>query len=762
MAERTPAPGARKILSWQQLIGILAGCGVLVFFLLPDDPRMLENLIHDGQAGEARRVLQRVTPEERAADPVRFAVAEQKLARLELGDRPSAAARDAFVSSSLARWRATDHAPEVLELLLADLGQARDVKALWSSLDETWASVPTEQREAWVKALVPLALAQEQPGVAATIFARLHGVSPTDEAAAVELARLERLAGRSAAALTALAEIPADRLQELRITLLRELNQNAAALAILSAELERLERAGEAPTKDQVGLIAAVARGAGRSEVALPWVRDYVEAHPDDLAGWRSLVVLQRETGAANAAAASQARVVRLSGRDPAELREWGRLLEGSGQPGAAYDVWMELGLRGDLAAVDRLIQLNPGLYRDRDLARVLERVVPVSGHTEYTLQLARLLTQVGRYDAAQASYVLYLETVPTDAAAMVELARLQGELYRYEEAAEWLQRAEALGSLDAGTRRKLSEAWVATGELDRALGVLRDLARETRELDDYGAYFRLARGLGAYDDFVEGLRGVIATDDATPSDYLTLAYGYSLLGRTQDSEGALREGLERFPGHADIVIRYAYTVSDARRYREAQAIIERHPQLRSGLEPARLYLVVMRLNNDLAAERAYLQSDLAPVVWDDAETRHLLARAYLALEDWVAAEALLEGLHRLMPNDWNVTGDLVLTLQRLGRAKEAQAMLTPLLATNQPEAWRMAAEVATALNEHGEAERCQLRYLDLVAPGTARDWGALGDIRLSRGDVTGAKRAYQRALREFQIGLLAQGGGSS
>ena len=756
-----PPTRVKRILSWQQLLGVLAGCAALVYFLLPDDPGLLEDLLRDGRVAEAKRVLGKVTPAERAADPLRYAGVDQQLARRELGETPSAETVDDFLMASFARWRAHAWDPGLLARWVDDVGRAGDVERLWRTVSEYWAQIPTEQRATLVRRLVPLALARERPGLAAAIFEREHGTAPGDEALAVELVRLHRLAGHSTAALAALRGLPADRQPELRVALLRELNRNRDALDLLMAELEAERRRGPASDSAAVLRLATVARAAGQSSRAIPLVEAYAKAHVTDVAVWRQLVGLQRESGAALEAAASQARVVALTARAPDELHEWARLLEGSGQASAAFDVWMELGRQGSLFAVDRLMALNPGLYRDGDLAQVLERVVPVSGHDEYTLQLARILTDLGRYDAAVANYEKYLVVAPTDLNAMLALARLEAELYQFESAAAWLQKVEAAGRIDTDIERRLGDAWMALGDYDRALAVVRRVAERTGELDDYGTYFRLARGLGAYEDFVAGLRGVVATDEATPADYLTLAYGYALLGRLDESRHALQEGATRFPANGELIMRLAYALSDAKRYLEAQRVIERHPRLTTELDAARIYLILMRLNNDVAAERAFLSRDLGAGLRDEPETCHLLARAYSSIGDLGEAEHLLRGLHEIHPDDWDVMGDLIQVLQRQGRSREAQSMLVPLLATDQPEAWRMAAEVATSIGEHGDAERYQLRYLTLVAPGTARDWGALGDIRLSRGDRIGAKRAYQRALREFQLGLLALDGGA-
>lgn len=729
-------------------------CALLLYFLIPNDPGLLEDLVQDGKAKEARRVLRKVSGEDRAKEGLRYEIAEQKIERIELAEAGESADWDAYFLNAIARWQQQFYAASLFDLWVDELPRARDVDALWSVLEGNWSAVTLPQRERLLKNLVPLALGQERPDLAAEIFAATAGDRPKSEAQALELVRLRRLAGDAAGALRALGDIASDKVDAVRVSLLRELNRNDVALENLLAKLStRSDYTGE-----EIALLVAVARGAGQPGRAVPFVEKQVQSHKNDIETWRYLVRLQRESGAAPAAAASQGRVVELSDRDPVELREWGRLLEGAGKPGQAFDVWYELGMQRDQYALDRLIALNPGLYRNKELAEVLETVVPVDNHDDYTLTLARLLTEQGRYEDATKAYDQYIEAVPTDLGAMIEVATLEIELFRYDEASKWLERVKVSGLRDVATRRKLADAWTGMGEFELAMEEYRSVAEETRDTDDFGNYIRLARGIGAYEDFVAGLISVVESDQAEVSDFLTLAYGYQLLGQDELAKKTLRDGIDRFPKNTEMPMRLAYAYSDAKRYREAQEAVRLHPDLGQAVEPTRLYLILMRLNNDTAQEREFLKREFPPQVWADPESKQMLARANLALGNLPVAERLLRELHREVPEDWDVTADLVLVLQQTGKIKEAKALLVPLLASDSAEALKLAAEVSAALGEWGEAERLQLRYLAKVSPGVATDWGALGDIRLSRGDRRGAKQAYRRALREFQLDLLADG----
>lgn len=719
---------------------------------MPDDPGLLEDLVRDQKTKEARRVLRKVSADERAQAPLRYEIVEQRLEKIELETKKDADAQvDAYLLRAIKRWDEQNRAMSLLNLWISDVARARDVTQLWAALRIDWSAIPPAAQVRLLGKLVPLALGQEKPALAAKIHAATYGEVPGIEAEALEQVRLRRLAGDTAGALNALGELNSDSVDEVRVNLLRELNRNDAALNRILAGLQNKPSI----TWQDIDRLVEVARGAGQPDRALAIVTAYAQAHGKEIEGWRHLVLLQREGGLATEAAETQRHVVELSERDPVELREWGRLLEGAGQPGLAFDVWKELGLQGEEYALDRLIALNPGLYRNRELSEVLERVVPLAGHDDYTLTLARLLTEVGRYDDATDAYDYYIAAVPTDLTAMLEVATLEIELFRYSEASGWLERLKAAGDSDVAVRRKLADAWTGMGEYELAMAEYRGVAEETRHIDDFGSYLRLARGIGEYDDFVAGLEGVVESDEVVAADYLTLAYGYQLLGKDVLAKKALRDGMAKFPENAEMPMRLAYAYSDAKRYRDAQEIIRLHPEIGTAVEPTRLYLILMRLNNDRAAEREFLGREFPPGVWVDEESKQMLARAHMALGNLAIAERLLKELHEIAPADWDITADYVFVLQRMRKTKEAQALLAPLLQSDEPIALKLAAEVSSALGEWREAERLQLRYLTKTVPGAPTDWGALGDIRLSRGDRNGAKQAYRRALREFQLGLL-------
>ncbi len=417
------------------------------------------------------------------------------------------------------------------------------------------------------------------------------------------------------------------------------------------------------------------------------------------------------------------------------------------------------MAVRGEVRGVERLWALNPGLYRDEDLTNALEAVVPVDGHPEYTLQLARAEVLLGRYERARGYFETYLST-EQNADALIEFAHLQFELYRFAEAEQLFRRASALRPGDLTLRIEIAESLMLQNRANEALKVYAELAGETTSEDVLGPYIRLAESLGRYDDFTRGLQRRIERDPTNAGrDHLMLAYGYELANNTERRGAALEEGLRLAPQNNDLRLQLAFALANEKKHQAAQAALATHTSLHEDAVSAVLYMELMRLNNDTAAERAFLATPLAPALAADETVREHLARAYEALSDFKAAESVWRDLLAHRPNDLDRASSLARVLLTRGNTAEASRVLQPFLAEPTPTALRLVAQIAGAAGDHRTAEKYQLAYLDAVQSATATEWGALGDIRLSRGDRTGAKRAYAEALRRLQAQIVQSQG---
>ncbi len=753
----------KAILPWWQLALLLAACGFGVWYLLPDDPNLIDNLMRDRQYAQARVALGKLSSSKRATNEAHYREIEVQLDRRELKlDDPVAVAR--FWRFAASAWRDSGFSSTIFAELVGIAPALKDPAGAWADVAPQFTSAPAAQRERLSKELVAVALALGQPVTAAEIFAAAHPAASRTPDAALELARLWSSAGRLPDALAALGEIRTPEVVARRVEVLRALNRNPEALTLLRDSL------AQNPQADRLRAITLpeVALAAGTPDVAVPYLKEYLASHNDDLTAQRRLRDLLLASGKAADAVGPAQQAAALSQRDPNDLRELARILEYSGRPGPAFDAWLELVLAAPpgapsadtLAALDRLLALNPGLYRDADIARALTKLVPVPGHPEYGLRLARLNVSLGLFAEARAAYARYLTTSPTDADALVEAAHLQSELYRFTDAEALLRSAITLRATDLGLRRELAENLVAQGRNIDALALYRELAIESDAEEIIGPYIRIAESLGRYDDFTKGLRRRIdRMPNPTARDYVLLSYGYEVAEQPAQRQAALDEGLRRLGKGDDLHFLRAITLSAEKKYAAAQAALTPHSGLHTESAVASLYLELLRLNNDTAGERRYLAEPFSPELLKDEAILERIARARESLRDYAEAERIWRQLLALHPNEFERAASLARVLLLRNHAAEANRLLAPFLRSPTPPILKLAAEIAEAAGDHRAAEKYQLAYLEAVRSAPAQDWGALGDIRLSRGDRTGAKRAYAEALRRLLAQLNAKGG---
>ncbi len=745
----------KPILPWWQIGLLLIACGAGIFFLLPDDPQLIDNLLRDGQTKEARRQFDKVSPAKRAQSADRYRLLELQLARRELPpDDPPAL--DGYWRRALGAWRESRFADAIFFEFRPSIARLRDPAAAWSALAPDFSRAPDRQRAWLVEDFTRAALAAGQEATAAEVFAAGQPAANRTPTDALELARLWQLAGRADAALAALGEDLSPAVTQRRLELLRALNRSREALTLLRARFAAQPDlvAGAAAVEE----FGTVALQAGAPAEAVPIYQRHLEKNPRDLAALRRLRDLLVAAGQPAVAAEIARQAAALSARDGNDGRELARILEWSGAPGAAFDAWLEVARAGDLAALDRLIALNPGLYRDNELVAVLERVVPVANRGDYTLHLARLEVTQGRYEQARDYYERYLTAEPASVDVMIELARLLTGLNRFDDAETWLRRGDAARPGDPVVRREIAAVLVLQGRHIEALALYADLARHSPGEDIIEPYTRLAESLGRYDELVRGLRLRIA-QAAEPSarDYLMLAYGHEVSGDSAQRRAALDEGLRKLPGSDELRLQLAIAFAASKDFARAQTTLAAHPRLREDPAATALFLETMRLNNDTAAERDFLATPFADAVASDESVRERLARAREGMREYAEAERLWRELLAARPQDPERTADLARVLFLRGRAKDTKALLAPLLREPTPPILRLAADIAQAAGDHRAAERYQVAYLAARRSAPATEWSALGDIRLTRGDRAGAKRAYAEALRRLQAQIASQ-----
>ena len=336
----TSAARHKPILPWWQLGLLLVGCAVGIWFLLPDDPGLLEDLVRDGNTREARRLLAKMSPDEHARDARRLRVIELKIARLELkGDNAEATAR--FWKLAVETWRDSQFSGEVFLEFAPVIPRLNDPAAAWEILLPILPGAPEPLRQRLADNFTRAALAANQPAQAAQIFAHTHPAAGRTVENSLELARLWELGGKPLEALAALGSDQSPEVTTRRIAILRELNRNREAFALLRARAEALPDGS--PDAALMEELTTTALAAGTPNEAVPLLQRYAAKNPTDLAVQRRLRDVLVSSGRAADAVASAREAVKLGSRQPADLRELAKILEYSSEGEQAFEFWLEL-----------------------------------------------------------------------------------------------------------------------------------------------------------------------------------------------------------------------------------------------------------------------------------------------------------------------------------------------------------------------------------------------------------------------------------
>jgi tetratricopeptide (TPR) repeat protein len=177
----------------------------------------------------------------------------------------------------------------------------------------------------------------------------------------------------------------------------------------------------------------------------------------------------------------------------------------------------------------------------DNALARLERAPQPTLAYAELIpllLARARFLDRPDDYDRAVAAANAYVEARPGSPDAYLSRARVYSSVHRFADAARDIDQAHALGAPPSASREVRAALLHATGALDQALAVRRELVEIHPSVDSLGALAALYAELGqrelAADAFARALR---AYRDVSP---FTLAWLFFQWGRMYEQAGEL------------------------------------------------------------------------------------------------------------------------------------------------------------------------------------------------------------------------------
>jgi predicted Zn-dependent protease len=750
--------------SWG-LMGILVACAIIFYLLVPNQKQLLSRLVHDGKAKRALKVLHSLPETEKASNPEFYECVRLRLNRQLLNPKDKAGVI-AHIQESLQAFKRFSSSQDFLAEVQHSIALLNDCAQALKLVAPHLKTIPNASRQVLVMGLVRDALASNTPDVAAATYENCWRPFTPTETNLVEAVRLWRAAARPDRALRVLEEFEqqsgkdsaalGSTLVESKFNLLREVNRNREAFDLASTLTRRNE--DEETRHKWLQLMEVTAGSLAQHRILLEEYRHHVQAYPADAKTWR--LIANMSTTANDLAFAKEAlqKLISLTPGDMAAQKQLAQLYEWTGDPNRAFDLYIRLAEQKDAAALERLIALNPGLYRDKDLLKLLLGLVGDASQDKYRLILARLLTKHGEYAEANSLYQIHLQRKPQDTAVMEEYAHTLKRQQAYQGAlAIWTSLLE-LNPEDDAVRRCIAEVHYLLGDFEESLHAYQLLAKRSADLPTILKYRILAESLGDFQSLSEALgREMELKRQVAPDDFIKLAYVLSLLGADAERRGVLERGVAQFPASDTLRIQLSILLVEQKEARQALSVLARSHNLKSDLATLRLYLDLLIANGDYAAAEMFLKTGIDEKILEAQSINLLQALIYEGNRNDLAAETIYQRLYRQYPGESAYALNYLHILTKLGKTRKARSVLQPLLKNPTPAILKEAAHVNAELGDYQEAERLQTRFVELPGIAGFQDWSYLGDILHSAGKRSAAQRAYRRALAAAEMNLQSQ-----
>lgn len=737
---------------------IVAAIGVAML-LKPGRMGLLERHVRDRNFEAASRVLESVGKVAKPSEEARYDAAFLAIQR-GLADWRNEEKMDELARLSLDFLAKHPESDKIFDFFLSMAGHAKDP----SALAERWLGLKTNVTRASAefafKALTDRALAMGNPAEAGRIAAKLVNLQD-DHSVTNAIALLRQGGGALEAlelvqrrlALPSVANQLQQEVERIEIQLLRETGRPGEAFVKLRA----LRDQTDPPEREAlVAPLIQLAREAGRTREVLQLGLRHAELHPEAAENWELLAALAMESGETATAVLAREKLAALIPQNKTNSFKLAQLREWSHDPSGAFDDYLKaLELSSDEALL-RLIALNPGLYRTRDLLEAMGKHEDKVDRLGLEAFHAKLLTENGKYADAERILKHHLASHPNDTNAWFDLANTALSNQDYVEAKAAFGRFVELKPNSPAEMGAIARLEGYSGDFDEAFRWAKRAFELDPSDDNLEVYLNTAESLGRTDDLQAALEAKAKLGrNANAVVYLRLAGLLASTGQEEQQWETLKAGLAVHPTNALLRAQAAYFHADQQRFGQAAEVLRGSPNIRS--DPAQLELYARLLVQSLQLEEAdRLLKEPLPLEFLE-QPGILGMRAYLAenfnrLDEAVALFGILAS--KEPASDYYALNHARL-LARTGEVEKAMAILSPRLADPTPEVMELAADVYAASGRSKEAVDWQLRFIAAGPQNPSAAHRVLGDFYLSRGNPIEAKRSYKRALDLF-MGTLA------
>ncbi len=752
-----------SVVSGLSIIAVLICVAFGLYILMPDSQQMTERLSEDGKYERALEVLEDMSPDEKKENAEFYQTTKIRLQRM-LAKSGQEEMLQGLLRDAVAAYRELGQkAEELFVELIKVLQMLTDPIGAVAIIEPVVKELPVDSRTELYRTLSELALAREEPELAAEIFSKYLLDNLDDSNAVWESARLWRMAARPDNALEAIETYSMAnvtnlfrqdaKLFVLRANLLRELTRANDAFTELHSALDGAEAFSVEDSELQKELSTIYVQSAVEAErglEVLPFLEAYVERFPEEYKFLEQLAVVYTQEAQFDQATEIYQRLIAAFPDEGRYQETLAQIYEWNNQVGKAFDLYLVLASPERLKVVDRLQALHRPMYRTQEFEPVLTRILPIDGRTDLLLEHARVLTRLGRYDECIQRYRDYLGEVDSDPFALIEVADVAFESFYFKDAETFYRQAIQLLPNELRLRSRLGESLYLDSRYEEAFDYYQDYLETASKLDlqMVEVFSRLARALGRYDELSGGLERVLALKEEPESgDFLTLSQNYYYRKEFGKQAAVLEKGLEQHPDNISLAYFLGLSYSDQRQYLQAANLFESNQIYLSDARIFELYVEVLVANQDFKKALEVAEGGLERGAFESTEMKRRLASIYEGNQKYAEASELLKGLHQEDPADVATGLALVNVLNILGKRADAQKVLEPYLENPDANVLKVAASLAAAAGEFKRAEEYQLAYLEAAEEPSFYDYGFLGDIRLELGEPIRAKGDYETSL---------------
>lgn len=723
--------------SWVLGLVLLAAITGAIF-LLPKKGTLLERQLKDKDFERAKKTLSTIPPEERSRRVEFYAGAElQILSNTESTDEELINGIKLGARSSL---------PGVTNLVR----RLRSPSDAYASIKVDLENLPPSLRHTIYSTLISSLLAQNKPSEAALIYEDFS-INATNPAIAMEQIDLWRGAGQAGRALQFLEKyksknpgIPYN-LKFAELNLLRETSQSEKAF---TAALALFKSSPQVEKDTLLPLISRLALEAGRGGELLPILEEQVKTKSGDVELWQRVAELALSGGSNSLAISARQAIASLQPSNLTNLQQLAQLHEWNSEPEQAFDAYLRAFMAGSDSPIRDLLRLNNALYKDLELVSVFSTNGNRLINGGFGLELARMFSGAAEYAKAEEIYRKLNPEKNRDVA--LELAVMLQNNYEYPKVIAFLDSNPHLLATNLMAKEIQADALSRLGRNAEAFKVLKEISLVTTNSGQLRRFLTLAESLGKMDDLVSMLKLMTEREEFATSDaFRSLAYFQTSLGRKKDALDSFRAGVEKFPADSPLRLQYAIALIEVGDFLRASAVLKTHPELKTSPSVAGAYVsALIQSQNFTEADRFFRREiDLAKF----PELAEASAQLAETMRDHKRAASLYEQLTRQNPGVPRHAMNHARMVANLGQPKVAIRLIQPYLKdSTDPALAKLAAEVYSAAGEYRTAEKYQKLYLASNPEELPQAWGFLGDLRLSRGDKTNARRAYERGLNEL------------